>query len=128
MDERFVELVPGPSLRLMTKLFVVGCVASALIGVGTGLLVIAVGRTLPRAVFDTLFFLLFGAAILTAIAFVIAIRQRNREAERGYTSASAGFINLATVDDRTGRILREAGEPLLTPDEYRNRPKSGRTE
>lgn len=113
-----VTLVPGPSVRALSRWFLRVIVAM----VGFGLLLTFVasffGADLPRAVLMTGLFALFGMILGAAAVGFLGIRQSNREAAAGYTTAPTAFINLDTVDDRSGAVLRKAGEPLLTSVEY----------
>ncbi|MGV8858739.1 hypothetical protein [Rhodoglobus sp.] len=69
-----------------------------------------------------------GSALISMIvALVMWTVQRDREAALGYTTVfSLAYVDLATVDDRTGYLLRSAGEPLLTREEYENRVAAAR--
>ncbi len=44
--------------------------------------------------------------------------QRKRETTRGYTSVPNVLPELPTVDYKTGRVLREAGDPPISAEEY----------
>lgn len=114
---RVVELVPGPPLRRLQHDLAKSAGGLVVSGFLAGLAVAIWGRDYPPIALA-----LVGIALVLAAATLVliplAFRQRSREAAAGYTTAPTAFINLATVDDRTGAVLREAGEPLLSSGEY----------
>lgn len=120
LDE-WVELVPGPSLRLMTKVFLRTLISFAILGVVTGALVIV---SEPSVLVSVLLVIWSVTGLAAIVAAVVAFMQRDAEARRGYTTAPSAFINLATVDYRNGRILRKAGDPLLSVEDYERRMNS----
>ncbi|MFF2271261.1 hypothetical protein ACFVTX_03255 [Agromyces sp. NPDC058136] len=63
-----------------------------------------------------------GSALLVALA-VGPAQTRASIAERanGYTTSRRGFVEVAEVDPRSGRVIRLAGEPLLEDDERARR-------
>lgn len=57
-------------------------------------------------------FALSGFLLVLAIAMVRI--QASRETKRGYTPNAHTNVNAAQIDLRTGIVIREPGEPLLT--------------
>ena len=119
---RRVELVPGPSLWVLWRVFRI--VTSSLVVTGgvAGILVVIVGRDRPELlIFPICVASALGLATVALILWVL--RRRDIEARSGYTTTPHPFVNLATVDFRTGEVMREPGEPLLTHQEFMRRLK-----
>lgn len=57
-------------------------------------------------------FVLSGFLLVLAIAMVRV--QASRETKRGYTPSANTNVNAAQIDLRTGIVIREPAEPLLT--------------
>ena len=55
------------------------------------------------------------------VAMRLMDKQKLREFAAGYTTSRMGYSNMEQVDERTGLIVRAAGEPLLTRQEHRAR-------
>ncbi|TIH26070.1 hypothetical protein D4765_19040 [Subtercola vilae] len=60
-----------------------------------------------------------GLVVVTAGSVWVNIIVVRKELALGYTSSRA-FPDVITVDPRTGVVLREAGEPLLSRPEFRD--------
>jgi hypothetical protein len=111
--------VPGPSLKVCVRAvrgFIVGLVG---LGFGVAALGAVTGGHVPIEFVRGAVVLMFIALAGLGAALAVAARQRRREADQGYTTAPTAFFNLATVDDRTGVVLRQAGTPLFTIDGYK---------
>jgi len=89
-------------------------------GVISGVVVATVGREHPDLSI-ALVVIAAGFFFATLGAIPFALLRRDQEARAGYTTAPHAFVDLATVDPRTGFVLREAGEALLTPEAYERR-------
>lgn len=113
-------MIPGSSSYELSRrglivfLFVLG------FGV-VGVVLNIAARSLPawaHVVFWIDFVLL--ALALTALgAFSLAARRRGSEEVRaGYTTAMSSSQELPQVDPRSGRVVRDAGAPFLTRNEF----------
>jgi len=56
--------------------------------------------------------------IALLVELALLPRQRSLEMQSGYTTLRGHLRDVDMVDHRTGILLRKAGEPLLTTDEY----------
>ncbi|WP_120339107.1 hypothetical protein [Cryobacterium soli] len=64
--------------------------------------------------------IVLGVAFLAGIVGNIMVRVvRDKEFAAGYTTSRGGFLQYDQVDESTGLVVREAGEPALTRAEYR---------
>ncbi|WP_156109772.1 hypothetical protein [Cryobacterium sp. MLB-32] len=59
--------------------------------------------------------------ILSFLTVFLLGKQMKREFAAGYTTSWLGYPNLEQVDERTGLIVRAAGEPLISRQEHRTR-------
>jgi len=64
--------------------------------------------------------IVLGLATLAAIVTNIMGRVvRDREFAAGYTTSRGGYLQYDQVDESTGLVVREAGEPALTRAQHR---------
>lgn len=113
-----VHLVAGKSLAYYWRLLFRVAAAGLVTGVSLGGAIILFGDRLPSWLVGP-WIALLGAEALLLIAVVIAgFVARDREFSAGYSTTSPGFQHVATVHPESGIVLRAAGEPLLTPEEY----------
>jgi hypothetical protein len=116
-----VQFVEGKSLAfywgLLLKVAAVGLVT----GVSLGGAVLIFGDRLP-AWLAVPWLVLLGIEALALFAVLTAGSvARERELAAGYSTTNPGFMHVATVHPESGVVLRAAGEPLLTPEEYARR-------
>lgn len=86
---------------------------------GVGMILMIVFRPFRLTPFwDALFFGFLGllgvSVYVLILAGAIAHLQNRREVKRGYTPNAYTNVNAAQIDPRTGVVIREPGEPLLT--------------
>lgn len=63
---------------------------------------------------------LLGVAFFISIVANIMVRvRRDKEFAAGYTTSRGGFLQYDQVDESTGLVVRDAGEPALTRAQYR---------
>ena len=61
-----------------------------------------------------------GITLLVGIVANVAGRvRRDKEFAAGYTTSRGGFLQYDQVDESTGLVVRDAGEPALTRAQYR---------
>jgi hypothetical protein len=85
---------------------------------------------LSRSLTSPLVLVAFGVAMVGMIcAFVCGEwgkKQLVKERDRGYTTATLGMFDLEQRDPKSGRVIREAGEPRPTREERRRRLEAAR--
>lgn len=70
------------------------------------------------------FICLFGTSGFLVLGILAACGvqvQYRRELARGYTCSPIDYVNAAQIDPRTGVVIRDPGEPLLSKDERAQR-------
>lgn len=107
-----------PSLYQWLRGFIVGLVLSISNLALVTVVGIIVGDAIPVriAVVGSLALVLLVLAIFS-VGATLAHRAEMRE---GYLTIQAGFINVATVNPRTGEVIRQPGDPLLSPQGFRD--------
>lgn len=111
---RKVRLIPGPSQRIYA-LAGVGSWVTAVVGGILGLVVISSPVTSKSAFITTpitVAVVLLGLSGLGVFALLSKVKAA-KEAEAGYTTATRLRQDLPQVDNVSGCVIREAGEPFL---------------
>lgn len=116
------ERLPGPSARTLgVAMAVCGAGASILITVVfAGMLVLDTGYANSPVL--TALMGVFGADVLAAVVVVVWASLKSRaEVRTGYTTRADAHPEVDQIDPRTNKVIRMAGEPLLTPALWRTR-------
>lgn len=81
--------------------------------------VIVAGLFLDRQVAGVSAAIVLGANLVVFLVFMsgLAVLQ-SAEIRHGYLTVPGGFMNVDTVNPRTGEIIRAAGEPLITSADF----------
>jgi uncharacterized membrane protein YedE/YeeE len=116
-------LVPGWTAYRITRVATV----LAAIAVGSGILLIVLGTLLkfpPGSLGYNLFVALALFAVLPFFAVFWAIgskaeRRQKAEVAAGYTTLRGRYQQIEQLNPMTGRVIRRAGEPLLSSAEFR---------
>jgi len=57
--------------------------------------------------------------VMTIIGNIMVRLVRDKEFAAGYTTSRGGYLQFDQVDEATGLVVREAGEPAITRAQYR---------
>ncbi|WP_419703189.1 PhnA domain-containing protein [Promicromonospora sp. NFX87] len=122
------QRIPGPSARAVVLLglfSILGAIAGSFVFFAVVVLLPIVLRD-PDAVPSVVpmsILAVSGTAALTAVSCdaYVSYGLRTAELRAGYTTLSRTSVRVPHVDLRSNRVVRLAGEPLLSPDEHRRR-------
>jgi type IV secretory pathway VirB3-like protein len=85
----------------------------------------AIGAPQGAVVMVLLWLWLASIFLMLTVLPIVFFAARNAELRQGYLTVASGFINADTVDPRTRRVLRLAGEPPMTMAEFNRARRVG---
>ena len=117
--------VPGISAYALFKFILASLVTWASTAILFAVLVIATRNPLSIPVIIDLIVAVFAIAS-TFILARVTTRKREMENEAGYTSSPISMFEYPEMDVKSGKIIREANEPKLSPQERKSRLRAAR--
>jgi len=121
------ERTPGPSMILLMTVAIVFAPLILASTISVMVAIVVTQSTFSNPVVATLAAVM-AACLVVAFAFIyfgnLALKA---EIAAGYTTSRFGYPHLELVDPSTNLIVRSAGEPLISRDEYRRRVQAYRT-
>ena len=128
-DESAIDIVAGPSQRSYAIATSFVFWFGALLAVFNALaLSIEPWRNVLTPVRNWTTGALFLDVAVLVVLMILHRIQGSREAGAGYTTLSRGRIELPEVDPASGAILREAGAPYLSREEFKSALQHARSE
>lgn len=110
---------PRPSAATLLRLLLGAALAVPLLAMVVGALVLS-SASAARDVLPYVVTAWVVIVIVTVGILPTAFRaRRDDELRRGFTTLPRSFLNVDTIDAKSGEVLRHAGQPLMTREQYR---------
>ncbi|TFD93030.1 hypothetical protein E3T61_05500 [Cryobacterium lactosi] len=124
---RLRERVPGPSLIRTAYLTVLSAALTVASTIAVMVAILVTQSTFDNPVVATLAAILAACLVGGVACTHFVKRALKAETAAGYTTSRFGYPQLELVDPSTNLIVRAAGEPLISREEYRRRVQAYRT-
>lgn len=112
-------VLPGPSLWQWIRLGFVTIAILLPLVLMLGATIILTRTWVSNPVISGLLIIIGLGFVMLIVANVMSRVQRDKEFAAGYTTSRGGYLQYDQVDESTGLVVREAGEPALTRPQYR---------
>ncbi|TFC05049.1 hypothetical protein E3O42_04125 [Cryobacterium adonitolivorans] len=121
------ERVPGLSMRRLWIWAVCLGALSLAAAIATVVAIIVTQSTFNSPVVATLAAIFAGSMGLSFLLMYYVGLAVKAEIAVGYTTSRLGYPHVELVDESTSLVVRSAGEPLISREEYRRRVQAYRT-